>query len=670
MTEPTKAVFLSYASQDAEAAARICNALRAVGIEVWFDQSELRGGDAWDQMIRRQIRECALFLAVISAHTNERDEGYFRREWNLAVERTVDMASDKPFLLPVVVDGTPDATARVPDKFCHIQWTRLPEGNTPPAFVERVTRLLSPQPVPQGRTPSPAVAAMGPTRGASRWSGTVPWLIGAAALIAVGYVLVDRLKLSKHEALTGQQSAVQLTTPSAIPEKSIAVLPFVDMSEKHDQEYFSDGLSEELIDHLAHNANLKVIARTSSFQFKGKNEDMRSIATKLGVANLLEGSVRKAGVELRITAQLIRASDGVHLWSQTYERELKDIFKVQDEIAGTVAKALDLMLNMGSNSAERGKPNPEAYNLALQGKYFYFRGNSGDTQRAIRLYKKSLAADPTFALAWAWLGHAYAYQFEQGDGSPSVARANALDAARRALEIDPRLASVHRLLGNIARDEWNWDLAQSEYEKASALDKEDLIAKTDLAALNGILTGRIGDNYVQLLKREHDLDPLDTNTIAELAGVLAVEGRLSESLSMWQKVLDLNPNYAEAKANIGGVLWLMRRYSEALAITREETVEEAALPALSCIYWAMGRRTESDAALTQFQTNFAKTRPYSLAGTYACRHERDAVFEWLDRAYDARVSGLTWVKLEPWFRDFHDDPKFKALLRKMNLPET
>ena len=261
MTEPSKAVFLSYASQDAEAARHICDALRSAGVEVWFDQSELRGGDVWDRQIRKHIHDCALFVPIISSTTQARLEGYFRREWKLAVDRTHDMAEGKPFLVPVVIDDTKDQEAEVPESFRAVQWTRLPEGQTPPAFVERVARLLSPGQAPASakvRPQAPPTSALvTPSKEPARtsWrSRSEVLLIAAVAVIAVGYVAIDRFVLSKHvaEAVPASASAVQSVAPtqSTIPEKSIAVLPFVDMSEKKDQEYFSDGLSEELIDHL------------------------------------------------------------------------------------------------------------------------------------------------------------------------------------------------------------------------------------------------------------------------------------------------------------------------------------------------------------------------------------------------------------------------------------
>jgi TolB-like protein len=310
MTEPSRAVFLSYASQDAEEAGRICIALRAAGIEVWFDQSELRGGDVWDQLIRRQIRDSALFVPIISAHTQIRTEGYFRLEWHLADQRKLLMTKNRPFLVPVCIDATSEADAEVPDSFSAVQWTRLPEGRTTTAFVDRILGLLSPKP-PPAQTANRSRDAVGTSAmTASPHFTQAPMgrrlqvlLITALAFIGVGYVALDKFILSKHPR-ADVDVAASAPMPTAVPEKSVAVLPFADMSEKRDQEYFSDGLSEELIDMLSRVQELRVPARTSSFYFKGKNEAVAGIAEKLRVANVLEGSVRKAGNQLRITVQL------------------------------------------------------------------------------------------------------------------------------------------------------------------------------------------------------------------------------------------------------------------------------------------------------------------------------------------------------------------------------
>jgi hypothetical protein len=280
-TDATGAVFLSYASQDARAAQRICEALRAAGIEVWFDQSELRGGDAWDLKIRQQIRDCALFVPVISEHTTARPEGYFRLELGLADQRSQMIARNKPFIIPVCVDRTPESVPDLPDSFLRVQWLRLPDGATPAAFCERIAALLGRAVPPAARaSPAPAAMAMAPAR---RPRSTL-WLLGVVAVLVAalaGVLLTLKpwrptakgpdAQFGAPDALANSGRAAMLVSAraaGAAPERSIAVLPFTDMSEKKDQEYFSDGLSEELIDLLTKVPDLRVPARTSSFYFK------------------------------------------------------------------------------------------------------------------------------------------------------------------------------------------------------------------------------------------------------------------------------------------------------------------------------------------------------------------------------------------------------------------
>jgi len=269
----TGAVFLSYASEDAAAADRICKALRAAGIEVWFDKRGLRGGDVWDRQIREGIHDCRLFVPVISASTEARSEGYFRREWKLAVERTHDMSERIAFIVPVVIDQTSDVGADVPDAFRQVQWTRLPAGEIPPEFVRRVQQLLSGK--ASFSATLPRAAPVGSVR-SSLLKGA--WV--AIALAAVGaYVIVERPWVAKSAAF-------------APPPHSIAVLPFVNMSRDKEQEYFSDGLTEELLNSLSEINELQVAARTSAFSFKGKDVKISTIARELNVGAILEGSVR------------------------------------------------------------------------------------------------------------------------------------------------------------------------------------------------------------------------------------------------------------------------------------------------------------------------------------------------------------------------------------------
>ncbi len=367
MTEQPRlsgAVFLSYASEDADAATRICEALRAAGVEVWFDRSELRGGDAWDLQIKKQIHDCALFLPVISAHTTARTEGYFRREWNLAKRRLLDMAEDKAFLVPVVVDETRETDARVPEEFLHLQWTRLPGGETPPAFAKRVRQLLGLDPAPAPAAKAAATGAIEPntqSAGSVRPRSTalvrrigLPLIAG---LLVLGGGAYWYFKDTSDVPAAKPQPATTPPAAAAVPnEKSIAVLPFVDMSAEKNQEYMSDGIAEELLNLLAQVPDLKVIARTSSFAFKGQNIDIAEIAKKLNVTHVLEGSVRTSGKQMRITAQLVRAADRTHLWSDRYDRPMDDIFAVQDHIANAVVSELRIELLGAAPKAKQKDP--------------------------------------------------------------------------------------------------------------------------------------------------------------------------------------------------------------------------------------------------------------------------------------------------------------------------
>jgi TolB-like protein len=312
-SHPLGAVFISYCSQDAPAAERICDALRAVGIDVWLDKNELRGGDAWDAQIRKRIHDCALFIPVISANTNARNEGYFRREWKQAIRRLEDLADDVAFLVPVVIDETTEADARVPEEFLRAHWVWLPAGDVPAAFPQRVRQLLGQDHAvvsARGPTATGAIEPGARAAGASGHRGA-PFLrrfglpLIALLLAVIGgltwYYVGGREIPAAKSAVTAVQAAPN--------DKSIAVLPFVNMSPDPEQEYFSDGVSEQILNLLSKIPELRVIARTSSFAFKGKEDtDVASIARALNVSHILEGSVQKSANRVRINAQLINAA--------------------------------------------------------------------------------------------------------------------------------------------------------------------------------------------------------------------------------------------------------------------------------------------------------------------------------------------------------------------------
>ena len=385
-----------------------------------------------------------------------------------------------------------------------------------------------------------------------------PWLLVAGAISVV-------VAIAGTWSLSGGGFRPQ-SRPSSIDAKSIVVLPFVDMSEKHDQEYFSDGLTEELIDQLNHASDLKVIARTSSFQFKGKNEDTRLIAGKLGVAHLLEGSVRKSGERLRITAQLIRAEDGVHLWSQTYERTFRDVFQVQEEIAGTVARQLQVVLTA---TGADDPPDFEAYRLRLEGDFFLNRRTQTDTKRAIALYENAIKRAPQYALAWANLGTAYIFLakgFTTGSASVSENLSRARDALDHALRIAPNLAKAHLARGWIAQNfDWDWREAQAEF--ARAVESQPSIATMDDMNLS-LMFGRL-DQSIAITRDALIRDPLSTQKLNRLGLFLFYTGRYQESADTFRKVIELNPSFAGARAFLAVTLLHQGKKEEALLVAEQ-----------------------------------------------------------------------------------------------------
>jgi serine/threonine protein kinase/TolB-like protein len=456
------------------------------------------------------------------------------------------------------------------------------------------------------------------------------------------------------------------TATAAVTDKSIAVLPFVDMSEKHDQEYFSDGLSEELIDRLSRSPDLKVIARTSAFSFKGKSEDVRAIASKLGVAHLLEGSVRKAGSELRITVQLIRAADGTHLWSHTYDRDLADIFKLQDEVAGTVAKALNVAFKAES-AGKRVEPNLEAHNLLLQGNFFLNRPTQQDTEKAIDLYQRATLIDPNYALALVSLAGAHIH--EDLVWIPSTeGYEKAREELERALKMDPDLAIAHTSLGRLHMV-YDFDLraAQAEYRRARELDPNDDHGQVGLDKINGFKSGRFDEliaDFNQRLLR----DPVDTEALGDLTRVLVGSGRFNEAEAACRKLEELNPRQLDLTL-CAIALVMMGRNTEALATEQKEFWEPGRLWGLSIIYWSLGRRAESDAALNEFDKKYGGSWAYQIGYAHAYRGEVELAFEWLERAYRQRDYGLYGLRSDPFLANLRGDSRYKVLLAKMGLAD-
>jgi TolB-like protein len=505
-------------------------------------------------------------------------------------------------------------------------------------------------------------------------------LLGAAILVvtaAVGltYFALDRLGVSRHSVVVAgatsnaEQAASLAATPTTgaalnPPPNSIAVLPFVNISSDKQQEYFSDGLSEELIDHLVHSADLKVIARASSFQFKGRNEDVRSIAHKLGVTYLLEGSVRKDGEQLRITAQLIRAADGVQLWSKSYDRNLVAIFAVQQEIAAKVSKALRVALP-GHGTGNR-EPDVRAYNLVLEGNYFKARRTLRDVEKAGQLYQQAIEINPDYALAWARLASAYLNE-EILRGPPSEDQNRRILAALdRAMQLDPNLVWAYYTRGAFeANVTWNWAALQADAERIRKLDPRfDLLpsALGDLAFTFGEV-----DRAIELYQGDLERNPLDPNTLDSLGAALCAANRLQQCLETRTRLLHLHPEFGGVNSSVGIARLYLGQFDAALAAVQLEPDEDYRLRGLAIAYSALGRRTESDTALASLTGKFATRDAYGIAEVHAYRGEVDDAMRWLDRAYRQHEARMPEIKADPLLRNLHGDRRFQVLLTNMRL---
>ncbi len=1087
---PRGAVFLSYASQDADAAKRICDALRGAGVEVWFDaEGGLEHGDEWDAKIRRQIKECVLFIPVISANTQAREEGYFRLEWELAAQRALSIASGVAFILPVVIDGTKEPAALVPDRFRTVQWTKLPNGVVPPEVLQRFLKLwshrtgalkaleagrprpaaeqgegtlppvnqprrwvpvlagvgvlaavaagwflLRPAPAPTSanvaasepvtakspaewprdpelrrayqlsnqinsiredlllaeemakkaveKSPSDpeavavlahiestillrnfdftadrtaiarryceravqlapdnpvalgalavfltqrggdhpraeellrrastldptepryarnlalvvgrqngaagtaaamklleeavarfpqdalvhynlgiqyrdggdyenaerlfdAAIALAPIANAIDWkarfalmrgdlpgmkawldrvparlqaeersvltrlayalfSGEVdyglnavnkyaePWffdisnytgprslLLGALrerqgnadlarthyeaalteirryreehpadpgthaaeawALLGLGrleearaahrvsvagaprptrffagglwwffaharvFLLEDRAKVltmlremaeqpevrepllrrirmdPRLAAFHHDPEIVAILAPPAAPakaaapdEKSVAVLAFANLSTDKDNEYFSDGISEELLNVLAKVPGLKVSARTSAFFFKGKDIPIPEIAQKLGVAYVVEGSVRKSGEKVRITAQLIKAADGFHVWSDTFTRDLKDVFAVQDEIAGLIAKNLQLKLadTVGSVRTD----DPEAHQLYLRGRFHLNQFNLENVQRGIELFQQAVQRDPNFAAAWAGLSQAASVQGGYGTTSTMVAEGFRLarQAAERAIALDPKLpAGYLGLLSVQLSHDFDLKAAAESLRRAQALAPDDA-AVLAYGARTVYALGRRAD-AVTMFAKAVDLDPVNPAVRSEYGFALQSLGRFAEADAQFRRLMELN---AAAPWGHGGLALnylLQGRLDEAAREAALEPTDWVRVFAVSLVQWARGKKSESDATLRELIDRFGGVAAFQVAEAYAFRRDADHTFEWLDRALRQRDPGLTWCASDPFFNSLRSDPRWPLFLQKLGFAES
>ncbi len=494
------------------------------------------------------------------------------------------------------------------------------------------------------------------------------WAIAASALVMV--VVGGGVAVWRHQSV-----APAAPNPIAhnVDRKSIAVLPFVNMSSDKENEYFSDGITEDLIMALSKVSGLHVAARTSSFAFKGKNEDIRTIGTQLNVATVLEGSVAKAGNRVRITAQLINVQDGYHLWSDSYDRDLQDIFAIRSQVAQTVAKALQVTLAADERQRLEQKPTQdlEAYQLYLKGRYFVNRYTEDGMKRGLAFLQQAIALDPGYALAYVGLAHYYEVA-NDWFAAPKDAMPKMRAAAEKALQIDPTLFEAHTWLASVAwMYDWNWSVADEEYKRALALDANSAVAHS----YYGMYLSTIGSaaEGIAQSRRAVEIDPLSPEANTFLGMGLYFARRHAEAIAQFRETLEMDPNYSFAH------YWLGRAYVQngeperGIAELRRAKEADPHNPdmtsALGYAYAMAGDRDAAQRVIEELhqQANASYVSPYFFAVIYAALGETDRAFAHLHGAYDDRSFFVAGLKRDSMLDALRADPRFAALLKKVGL---
>jgi eukaryotic-like serine/threonine-protein kinase len=492
--------------------------------------------------------------------------------------------------------------------------------------------------------------------------------VAASALVVVLASVGYTLYRGSRDQVTVRASALAMPAISN-PARSIAVLPFLDMSEKHDQEYFADGMAEEIQNLLAKIPELKVIGRTSSFQFKGKTDDLQQISTALGTAYVVEGSVRRSGDHIRVTAELIDARDGTHRWSETYDRDIGDVLKVQGEVATNVVRALQLEVTNPLAASLRPSPRSnEAYDIYLRGLHAKEQFNQRGEEEAVADLRRALELDPSFVEAAEALATALANIAFAGYVPPKTGWEQARTAAQTVLELSSKSALGHALLGIVhVRYDWDWPAAAREFDDAMRLSP-NLPIVVNYAAKNRMA---LGDwrGAEQLVSAANTLDPLDPG-FEYGRGVLYLRmGRISDAEITFRRMLDISPTFEEGHFYLGTALLLEGKADVALPEMRMETRSARQLAGLALTYHALRRPADADAALARLEAEHANDSAMQIAQVYAYRSRKSQAFTWLERAYAQKDVNLWSIKGDPLLKNLEGDPRYGAFMRKMNLPE-
>ena len=640
----TPTVFISYASQDAAVANSIVESLEQHKLRCWLAPRDVRAGAQYADAIVRAINEAKSVVLVLSASAIGSDH----------VAREVERAASKH--KPIIAFRIDSAALNPGLEYflSNSQWIDVPATGMPAALAKLA------EAADRGSAHTVAADSVAYAKPLEPTAGRQKLLAGAAVVISVGAAVA----LSMH-FWSQRHQAAQPAATVAITDKSVAVLPFLDMSEKKDQEYFADGMAEETLSQLAKIPGLKVIGRTSSFRFKGNADDLRTIGATLGAAYVLEGSVRRSGNRLRVTAQLIDTRDGARRWSDTYDRSASDVLAVQDQIASGLARALQLELDTTSRKSPR---SPEAYDSYLRGLHAREAYNQAGFEEAVADFRHALQLDPDFVPAAEALARVLVDQAQWYFVPPKIGFERARAAATAALKLDAKSALAHVLLGSVNLwYDWDWANAAQEMRMGTSFAPSDPTVLL-FAAEEPLAVGR-WDEAARLNLESLSVDPLQASVYEPLGWTFVRLGRFAEAESAFRRAMEISPTYAGIHHDLGTVLLLQGKAESALREMEQETPLGGRSAGLAITYHALHRAAEADAELRKLESEHSGDMAMWIAEVHAFRGEKDVALSWLDRAYAQKDIFLWLIKGDPLFSNLDGDPRFKAFLRKMNLPE-
>jgi TolB-like protein/Tfp pilus assembly protein PilF len=595
------------------------------------------------------------------------------------------MTADKAFLLPVVIDDTHEDDERVPDKFRDLHWARVPEGDTPPAFVERVRGLVSLTPshgpttdaLPAGPVSTATPPVRERVRASRRSNRALPVVAAVVVIGALAYLAIDKPWVSKQPASPPQPTAAPASAgPAAFtpPPHSIAVLPFVNMSGDKEQEYFSDGLSEELLNDLSRINELQVAARTSAFSFKGKDTDIGTIARKLNVGAVLEGSVRRSAGTVRVTAQLVNAVTGFHMWSQTYDRNLSDVLQLQTEIADAVANALKVTLlgDVVAKIEDGGTRSPAAFDAYLKGwKRYYAASNAADMQSSSTLLSEAIRLDPGYALAYmarSWSFSEYAMVFATTSSMREEFFTRALADARKSIELAPNIGEGYGALGAVFENRLEFESARKAYESSRALSPGSARVWRNYSAFCADMG--IADEAITAARRAVTLDPLNALSHCRLSDTLMTVHRYDEALAALNECEALDAT-APARGGFsrGFLLYKVGDYAAAQASCEAGDPDSPDNQAcLALVYNKLGKHSEAEAQLKKLKAAQGEVGAYWYAQIYAQWGNRADALRWLENALRMRNAELRSVKQDPLLDPLRKEARFQAIQRELKFP--